>query len=231
MQGAVSAAPPSSDRPSIFSLSQLQFLVLCEEVARGSPEVIRAYELAEQYLFLDFQLTDYHGLIPSHERTLASWMEVTSAIQLALVRRALLAWPVLQAWPATTGDGTAPAFDASPAALLTDGLPGEAAVAILGSLPQLPAPASMAAAAALPRVALSRALWELRTVGGGRFPELSAQLRSHRHNRARRGALRPGDAAPDAALHTVPDGRRCSLLELVAAAAPLPLVVLTGSYS
>lgn len=231
MQGAVSAAPPASDRPSIFSISQLQFLVICEETARGSPEVIRAYALAEQYRFLDFQLTDYHGIIPAAERTLASWMEVTSAIQLALVRRALLAWPALKAWPATTGDGAAPAFDASPVALLTDGLPDEAVAAVLGSLTLLPARTAAAAAATLPRVALSRALWELRTVGGGRFPELSALLRSHRHNRARRGALRPGDAAPDAALNAVPDGRRCSLLELVAAAAPLPLVVLTGSYS
>lgn len=216
----------------MFTAEQLEFLVRSEDAVRGSPEVMRAYELAERYALLDYQLVDFHSAIPVHERTVHSWMEVTSAIQLALVRRALLAWPALQGWPAVEWDG-APPFDASPAALLVDGLPAAAAALVLeGVVPPAPSPAfTAAAAAALPRAAVYRALWELRTVGGGRFPALSLLLRSHRHNRARRGSLRPGDAAPDAALHAVPDGRRCSLLELVAAAAPQPLVVLSGSYS
>lgn len=225
---ALSTLPESSSNRSIFSRAQLEFLVRSEEEARGSEVVIRAYELAELYRLLEVELVDHHGIIPLHERRIHSWMEVTSALQLALVRRALIAWPALQAWPDAPADGSMRNFDASPAALLVDAFPAATALAVLGWTP----PATPAAvAAALPRRALQRALWELRTIGGGSFPELSLLLRSHRHNRVRRGSLRAGDAAIDAPLHALPDGRRCSLLELVGAATPRPLVVLSGSYS
>ena len=59
------------------------------------------------------------------------------------------------------------------------------------------------------------------------FPSLRRIPLYHRHNRARAGALRAGDDAPDAALFRLSDGARTSVL-IKAASSPLPMIVAAG---
>ena len=205
---AVGAAARPAPAAPLFSHDALLRLATLENAARVSP--------AFQALFSAAERDEYSA----HQQ--ASWMELCSELQYALVMLALC-----HRATAEGGDADLHAFAPPPELLAAAVLH---CIAFAPSAPVAAALAAGLAAGAQPGDA-PRGVYALRTGGHAHPATIGAVSLYWKYNRVARGALRDGAPAPNAALATLAGGAPTDLHALIAAAHPRPLLVLAGSYS
>lgn len=208
LAGGSGAAGASAPAGPLFSHDALLKLAQLEQSARTSPEFQALFSAAERDEY------NKYGV--------ATWMELCSELQYSLVWLALCHRKKCRPEAAAALADFAP----SPAAL------AEATLHTFNATPSAAVGASCAeglSVGASLRDAV-RGVHMLR-LGGHTYPETIGQVSLYwKWNRVGRGSLRNGDAAPNAALHTL-NGEPTDLHTIVAASHPRPVLVLAGSYS